>query len=286
MRVMQAAGFILAVAAVPGAAAAQSPKTVDVTYPASLAKGPLDGRLLLLLSTDDKAEPRLQISDTSLGSQQVFGIDVDGWKPGDVATFDAGRARLSARSACARCQPGTYTAQALLHQYETFSRADGHAVKLPMDRGEGQQWNRAPGNLYSTPRKIVVEEPAAGPVDARARPGRSRPSADPPTTKYVKHERIRSERLSKFWGRDMYLGAHVLLPEGFDEHPQARYPLVINHGHFPADFGGFRRGAARPQPEVRVLATASSCPCYNRTCRSTRTSSTRTGRRPASRACW
>jgi len=31
-----------------------------------------------------------------------------------------------------------------------------------------------------------------------------------------------------------------LLPEGFDEHPEAKYPLVINHGHFPYNFEGFR----------------------------------------------
>jgi len=38
----------------------------------------------------------------------------------------------------------------------------------------------------------------------------------------------------------MHLGAHVLLPEGFDEHSEARYPLCVFHGHFPYDFGGFR----------------------------------------------
>ena len=38
----------------------------------------------------------------------------------------------------------------------------------------------------------------------------------------------------------MELGAHVLLPEGFEEHPEAPYPLMIFHGHFPSDFGGFR----------------------------------------------
>ena len=52
--------------------------------------------------------------------------------------------------------PGEYYVQAVLHRYETFHRADGHTVKLPMDRGEGQHWNIAPGNLYSTPRKITV----------------------------------------------------------------------------------------------------------------------------------
>ena len=53
---------------------------------------------------------------------------------------------------------GTYSVQALLHKYETFHRADGHTVKLPMDRGEGQQWAQAPGNLYSTPRRITISK--------------------------------------------------------------------------------------------------------------------------------
>ncbi len=66
------------------------------------------------------------------------------------------------------------------------------------------------------------------------------PIAEPPTTKYIRHERIQSERLTKFWGRPMYLGAHVLVPEGFDTHPDARYPLVIDHGHFPQTIDGFR----------------------------------------------
>ncbi len=75
------------------------------------------------------------------------------------------------------------------------------------------------------------------------------PIPDPPTTKYIKHERIQSERLTKFWGRPMYLGAHVLLPEGFDSHPEARYPLVIFHGHFPQTFGGFREEP--PDPNLK-----------------------------------
>jgi hypothetical protein len=59
---------------------------------------------------------------------------------------------------------------------------------------------------------------------------------------------MRSELLSEFWGEDVYLGAHVLLPEGFNEHPEARYPLMINHGHFPSDFGGFR--TEPPDPDL------------------------------------
>ena len=89
------------------------------------------------------------------------------------------------------------------------------------------------------------------------------PIAEPEDTKYIKHIKIKSERLSEFWGRDMYLGAHVLLPEGFDEHPDVKYPLAIMHGHFPADFDGFRE-----QPVDESMPCEYSdrfgVDCYNR----------------------
>jgi hypothetical protein len=250
---------VLALAAVPATAAAQNPWTFHVTYPSSLAQGPIDGRLLLLLSTDDRAEPRFQISDTSLDSQQVFGIDVEGWRPGVVARVGSLVLGYPVPS-LAEVPPGTYNVQVLLHRYETFKRSDGHTVKLPMDRGEGQQWNRAPGNLYSTPREVVLG--GAGQIQIAL--DQVIPDIQPPAdTNYVKHEKIRSERLSTFWGRDMYLGAHVLLPEGWDTHPQARYPLVINHGHFPADFGGFR--PEPPDPDLKCeYSERFKLDCYNR----------------------
>ena len=57
------------------------------------------------------------------------------------------------------------------------------------------------------------------------------PPVEPPAdTRYIKHVKIKSALLTKFWGRPMELGACVLLPHGFDEHPEARYPLIVNHG--------------------------------------------------------
>src|SRR5215469_8644860 len=49
--------------------------------------GPLDGRLLLLLSNDPGAEPRTQINDTPR-SQNVFGLTLDGARPGSIVTVD------------------------------------------------------------------------------------------------------------------------------------------------------------------------------------------------------
>ncbi len=74
------------------------------------------------------------------------------------------------------------------------------------------------------------------------------PPIEPPKdTKYIKHIKIQSKLLTEFWGRPMHLGACVLLPHGFEEHPKARYPLAIFHGHFPATIGGFRETPADPK---------------------------------------
>jgi len=239
------AAAVLAVPFTVRSAAPAGPRFTVRTAP-GLADAPLDGRLLLLVSKDESREPRFQIEDGPK-SQQAFGIDVNGWAAGTPATFEPGVPGYPLEYL--RDLPaGTYTVQALLHKYETFHRSDGHTVKLPMDRGEGQQWNRAPGNLYSTPRKITVDPAAPAPVEIvldKTIP----PIPEAPATKYVRHERIQSERLTKFWGRPMYLGAHILVPEGFDTHPEARYPLVINHGHFPQTIDGFREQP--PDPNLK-----------------------------------
>jgi hypothetical protein len=218
----------------------------EIAFPARQHQAPIDGRLLLMISNDDRAEPRFQIDET-MSTQVILGVNVDGMQPGAPAIVDEHAAGYPIES-LREVPPGTYTVQALLQPYETFHRADGKTVKLPMDRGEGRQWNRAPGNLYSTPRKIVLDP--RKPTTISIELDKIIPAiADPPDTRYVKHVRIRSEHLTKFWGRPMFLGAHVLLPDGFDAHPAARYPLVIDHGHFPQDFDGFREQP--PDPKLK-----------------------------------
>jgi hypothetical protein len=245
--------------------APSQPKLPGVRFQVSIGAehggGPIDGRLLVMVSTDDRDEPRFQIND-SPSTQVIAGRDVEGMKPGDGVVVD-GSAVAYPIDSLAELREGTYTVQALLQPYETFHRADGKTVKLPMDRGEGRQWSRAPGNLYSAPRKVRVNPTSGGPIEIvldKVIP----PIADPPETKYIKHVRIQSERLTKFWGRPMYLGAHVLLPQGFAEHPDARYPLVIDHGHFPYTFDGFREEP--PDPNLKPdYSERFRWPGYNRT---------------------
>lgn len=222
------------------------PLRFGLSFPEERSREAQDGRMLLLISSDETAEPRFQIND-SVNTQLVFGIDVENLEPGKEALIDSDVFGYPLNST-SKIPAGEYWVQGLLNRYETFHRADGHVVKLPPDKGEGQQWNRKPGNFYSSPEKIGID-PAKDAVIHISLDREIEPIPDPPETKYIKHVKIQSKLLSEFWGRPMYLGAHVLLPEGFDEHPEARYPLVIQHGHFPYTFGGFSE--TPPDPDMK-----------------------------------
>jgi hypothetical protein len=115
-----------------------------------------------------------------------------------------------------------------------------------MDRGEGQHWNLAPGNLYSKPQKIALGADTSFKIILDQE---IPPIPAPADTQYIKHLKIQSDLLTKFWGRPMFLGANILAPEGFDEHPEAHYPMAVNEGHFPADFEGFR--TEPPDPNLK-----------------------------------
>ncbi|MDT0622346.1 alpha/beta hydrolase-fold protein [Croceitalea vernalis] len=220
--------------------------SVKVSFTNSVSETSLDGRLLLMFSTNDEKEPRFQIN-SGLNAQIVFGMDVEGMKPGDEFEFTNMIFGFPYKSLL-DIPKGEYYVQALLHTYETFDLATGHTVKLPMDNGEGQQWNRSPGNLYSEPFKVSIGDNGIQNLKV------SMDKVIPPIeevkdTEWIKHIKIKSEKLSEFWGRDMYLGAHILLPKGFKEHPEAEYPLMVFQGHFPSDFGGFR--TTPPNPDTK-----------------------------------
>lgn len=258
--VLGAATLITAAFMVGATALAAQQQRFTVSFPAARSQAPLDGRLLLFVSTDTAGEPRFHVSDNA-STAQVFGVDVDGWRPGVAQSVDARAFGYPLRSV-GELPAGTYRVQAMINRYQTFKRSDGHTVKLPPDRGEGQQYARKPGNLYSKPATVTIARTGttALVLDQEVPPIEDFAKKE---TKYVKYLKIHSELLSKFWGTDFYLGAWVLLPEGFDSHPNARYPLVINHGHFPSGVDGFRE--TPPDPDLKPDYSARfSLPGYNR----------------------
>ena len=176
-------------------------ETLTISFPSDHYEEVLDGRMILLISEQVDIEPRFQLRDDSK-TCQGFGMDVEDWNPGVAQYFDMNAFGYPIQS-FEELPDGEFYVQVLFHKYETFNRADGHVVKLPMDRGEGQQWNRAPGNLYSTPKKISIKDGCLPKLSIEL-DQKIPPISEPEDTKYVKHIKIKSELLSDFWGRDMY----------------------------------------------------------------------------------
>jgi hypothetical protein len=219
-----------------------------ISFPASMSAAPLDGHITMIVAPGLTKEPRALLDEGQpLKSPNMFGMTVDALAPGKAAIVDDKAFGWPARS-IANLKPGDYTVQAVLNRYETFHLADGRVLKLPPDMGEGQQWAKKPGNLYSKPIRVHID-PARPQQVTISLDQKIAPIAPKKDTPFIKHIRIKSEMLSKFWGRSVYLGAHVLLSWGFDTHPNARYPLMVNHGHFPDDIDGFR--TTPPDPKLK-----------------------------------
>jgi hypothetical protein len=250
MRVAIVLTAMLAIASsVCGAADAPAAGTTfSVSFPASASGAPLDGRLILLLSHDTTREPRKHVAaNEPLDAPYMFGLNVEGMAPGhalvvDDQAFGWPAAHLSG------VPSGDYFVQVVLNRYETFHLADGRTLKLPPDEGEGQHWESKPGNLFSTPVKVHIDASHALKTELTMDQVIA-PIVPKTDTEFVKHIKIRSELLSKFWGRDVYLGAHVLLPKDFDKHPQAHFPLMVFHGHYPDDISEFR--TTPPDPDLK-----------------------------------
>src|SRR5271168_3977111 len=240
-----ALSFVLVLATTLSLNAQNGVQKISVSFPAARSAKALDGRVLFLLSNDPSEEPRMQIDD-SPRSQIVFGVTVDGMKPGQSIVVGDSAAGYPVRK-LSEVPAGDYTAQAVLDVYQTFHRADGKTIKLSPDRGEGKHWNLAPGNLYSKPVKVHIGPggaPIAISLDQVIPP--IVPEAD---TKYVRHIRIESALLTKFWGTPTFLSAVVLVPEGFGEHTEAHFPLAIFHDHFVTGFDDFR--TTPPDPNLK-----------------------------------
>ena len=203
---------------------------VAVTFPSSLHADPITGRMFVLIAHDSGAEPREQAAGGFSTAVTMYGVDVNALRPGEAAVISdstPGYPLASLRDIA----PGDYWMQAVFNVYTQFKRSDGHTIWAHMDQWEGQQFTSSPGNLVSAPRKVHLD-PSSGYHVSLALASVLPPVTVPPDTKWVKHIKIESKLLSAFWGHPMYLGATVLLPKGYDEHPTAHYPTVYQQGHF------------------------------------------------------
>jgi hypothetical protein len=245
----------------------------EVSLSKSASKESLDGRVYVIVSRDGESEPREQV-DVPDGTP-FWGRNVDALEPGGSVELSGGDRDVFGYPlrSIGDLPEGEYHVQAFMNVYTTFHRSDGSVVKLHMPCGDGHDVFGGTGNLHSAvetvrvrpgdrrPVRLSLTEviPPSDPVP----PGGTCQQGNPPDTDHVKHVKIKSERLSRFWGRPMYIAANVLLPKGYEEHPDARYPVVYQHGHYPGpnpfsfrEDGGnaFSQWWLSDEPRDRVIA--------------------------------
>lgn len=251
---------------------------------------PVTGRVYLVLSRDEDREPRRQV-----GIQGVpfWGMEVRELRPGQAVTLAPGGDGVIGYPLgdLSEVPPGEYAVQAFLNVFTTFRRADGHVVEMHLNSGAGQSPWRAPGNAYSRPVRVQVRPGSETPVRLSITevippaepvpPGGSLQQGNPQDLgDLVRFVKIRSGALSEFWGRDMYIGANVLLPSGYGSEPDRRYPVLYLTGHFPGDgapFGytddpeeergrnaGFSEFWRSPEsPEIILISVRDANPYYD-----------------------
>ena len=212
---------------------------------------PVTGRAFVIISRDDRREPRLQVHVTG---PQLFGKNIYYVEPNQPIMFRENDKDITGHpnTHFSGIEPGYYYVQTFLTVYTTFERADGHGVELFLDTGAGgpQRMFASPGNVHSDVQKLYIDPsediifeielnnviPPLQPPEA----GDVLQQGNPPDTEWVQYVKMKSELLTEFWGRPMYIGANVLLPKGYDENTDTRYPVIYYMGHFPgarAPFG-------------------------------------------------
>jgi hypothetical protein len=230
--------------------------TVEVSVANGLLNGSIDGRVSLMFAPTG-VDP---LDDTEVDSSpnKFFGKNLFNYANGDTVTFSGGSG-LNTRVgvygwpnvSLNDVSPGNYTVQAFLNIYEKVTRSDGSTVSVRFPCGDGALNVDGFGSLLTSPvdvevlggaQSISLEFNAVEPVQnftGHEIGGCQQGNYE--DTAYLKYVKIRSEKLSQFWGRDMYVGANVLLPHGYAEgNNTKRYPVVYQQGHWPADGGAFR----------------------------------------------
>jgi hypothetical protein len=200
-----------------------APPRFEVSFSAAAHAAPITGRLIVIISRTAEPEPRMIVSPTSTA---IFAVDLDQVRPGQRVVVD--NAAASYPMSLTELPAGDYFAQVVIDVYTQVHRSDGHTIWVHLNDGHIETYQTAAGNLYSDVQKVHVAPGAAIRLSvARVMPAQPREQ----DTEWVKHVSIQSQKLTAFWGRPIYVHATVLLPKGYAEHPDVRYPSVYTLGH-------------------------------------------------------
>ena len=194
----------------PAKQQAAAPLTFTVTYDSSIADS-FSGRVYVMFS-GGRPEPRF--GPSWFGTHPFFALDVKDWKAGEPLVFDDHA--ISFPDKLSTIAEKHYAVQAVLRR-----NVDSPSIGL------------APGNAYSPMVRQLLDGQTSGAIKLHInKVVEHRPFRE---SAQIKLAEIKSELLSTFHGREVKMRAAVLLPKGYDEAPQRRYPAMYWIGGFGGD---------------------------------------------------
>ncbi|KAI1146871.1 Alpha/Beta hydrolase protein [Nemania diffusa] len=290
---------VAGVACLPWAALASSNLHVQISVGDNILKGKIDGRVVLMFAPNG-TDP-LEDTDVTSTPNKMFGKNVFSFGAKDTVTLSGGSPVGTATGVTGfplvsmdDVPAGTYRIQAFLNPYDKAKRSDGSEVYLKFPCGDGAPNVDGVGSLktpaldlevHGGPQTIKLTFNSVEAVEAfsgKEIGGCSQGNyVDTAQVKYVK---IKSKKLSQFWGRDMYVGANILLPSGYDAtDKKTRYPVLYHQNHWTGgqpsygystnaaftsawDKGiipGTNGGPDRPAPKLIIVAFRHEAPYYD-----------------------
>lgn len=190
----------------------------SVTFDKAVRIDAATGRLVVYLVREGATAAGDPADGPFLGDPQpMFGISVTGLAPGTPAVITD--AATSFPSPLGTLPAGAYRAQAVLDLHRDDS-----------------QWRREPGNLYSDPVTVRLNE-ADGPREIAISLAHVVEMTKREPVAGAEEFSVRSALLSEFRGHEVTLRAGVVFPLNYD--PSKRYPAVYE----TPGFGGNHEGA-------------------------------------------
>ncbi len=170
-----------------------------------------NGRLFLFLSQDKDSQPRYQLWPSS--RINIFAKNIEGWDPDEKMMLDSQSGLIKTSGFNLAHIPG-----------------DTYYIQLLWDQDTTESQINVPGNIISDVTTISLEEDLTLDIILnQLLPPRRIADHD-----YVKVIEFKSDTLSSWWGKSIFLKTSVLLPNSFFDDPEKKYPVRYNI----AGFGG------------------------------------------------
>jgi S-formylglutathione hydrolase FrmB len=201
---------------------AQAPR-FEVVIARAIRSEPVTGRLIVVIAKNREPEPRYQISPSGAA---MAAVDLEQAQPEATTIVDA--TSLGYPGSLSDIPPGKYWVQAVINVYHRVTRSDGHTLWVPFNDGRQAPFQVAEGNLFSKPAEVELGSGSVTRITIDQIVPRE---PDPVDTEWVRHFKIRSNRLSTFWGRPVFIHATALLPKDYATETSRRYPTVYTLGH-------------------------------------------------------